>query len=116
MGHTAYHYNHRKNSHPNEIDQDKENGVTKPKWWLPTEVTKILDRKAIQQKMISHHKEDWAQVKTLTNRDKTEDHADPSTPTTFHIDEEPPMADCTIHPDLETWRKVQQQKKDPQTT
>ncbi|KAJ9058539.1 hypothetical protein DSO57_1039749 [Entomophthora muscae] len=80
MGHTAYHCNHRKNSRPNEIDQDKENGMTKvnnkvflcpkPKWWLPTKVTEILDMKAIQQKMMSRHKEDWARVEALTNRDR----------------------------------------------
>ncbi|KAJ9081249.1 hypothetical protein DSO57_1016633 [Entomophthora muscae] len=127
MGHTAYHCSHRKGAHNSEIDQDNENGVThvkgkvflrpKPKWWLPTDVTEILDMKAIQQKMQLRHAEHTTRIEGLTNKDETEDHTDSTSPAVVHIDEKPPMEDRTGHLDLSDWVKAntrpKQTKKEP---
>ncbi|KAJ9075958.1 hypothetical protein DSO57_1030747 [Entomophthora muscae] len=116
MGHTAYSCSHRKGAHKSEIDQDEDNGVTqvgkktflrpKPQLWLPPDVTEFLDMKAIQQTMIIRHIKDRARVEALSNKAKSEDHKDPSTPTMVHIDVEPPVEAQTIHPDLADWKKA----------
>ncbi|KAJ9090455.1 hypothetical protein DSO57_1002350 [Entomophthora muscae] len=123
MGHTAYHCTHRKGCYFSEIDQDKENGVTKvrgktflrlkPKWWLPMEVTEIPNMRAIQQSMATRHKVDWDCVESLSNREVIEDHDNPSTPAPVYMDEEPPLNARTIHPDTEVWHKANNIKKSP---
>ncbi|KAJ9057181.1 hypothetical protein DSO57_1025133 [Entomophthora muscae] len=97
-------------------DQDDKNGVTrvkgkvflrpKPKWWLPTNSTEILDMKAIQQKMKLRHTEDKARIEGLTNKDESKDHMDPRSPAVVHIDKEPPMEDQTSHLDSSNWVKA----------
>ncbi|KAJ9052652.1 hypothetical protein DSO57_1032196 [Entomophthora muscae] len=129
MGHTVYVCSHRKGAHTSEIDQDEENGVTrigkktflrpKPVWWLPPDVMEFLDMQAIQQTMAICHAEDHARVEALSNKSKTGDHSDPSTPATVHIDVEPTAEERTIHPDLEEWKKANNKKapkKKPQKT
>ncbi|KAJ9063284.1 hypothetical protein DSO57_1001722 [Entomophthora muscae] len=116
MGHMAYSCSHRKGAHKSEVDQDEDNGVTrvgkktflrpKPQLWLPPDITDFLNMKAIQQTMITRHTEDRARVEALSNNAKSEDHKDPSTPITVHIDVEPPVGARTIHPDLEDWKKA----------
>ncbi|KAJ9085456.1 hypothetical protein DSO57_1013915 [Entomophthora muscae] len=121
MRHTAFHCTHRKSAHYSEIDQDEDNRVTKvknktflrpkPKWWLPTDVAEILDMKAIQQTMTERHKADWERIEALSNREEAEDHDDPSTPKTVHMDNEPTVADRTIHPDADVWQKANRKTK-----
>ncbi|KAJ9051567.1 hypothetical protein DSO57_1003507 [Entomophthora muscae] len=121
MRHTAFHCTHRKSAHYSEIDQDEGNGVTKvknntffrpkPKWWLPTNVAEILDMKAIKKTMTELHKADWERIEALSNREEAEDHDDPSTPKTVHMDKEPTVADRTIHPDADVWQKANRKTK-----
>ncbi|KAJ9059258.1 hypothetical protein DSO57_1004241 [Entomophthora muscae] len=61
---------------------------------------------AIQQTMATRHAKDRARVEALTNKSKTGDHNNPSTPATVHIDVEPTAEERTIHPDLEDWKKA----------
>ncbi|KAJ9051589.1 hypothetical protein DSO57_1003143 [Entomophthora muscae] len=78
----------------------------KPKWWLPTDVTELLDMKAIQHKMKEQRAKDWRRVDALLNKEGTKDHKNPSTPILAHIDKEPFPTDQTIHPDSEEWQKA----------
>ncbi|KAJ9078782.1 hypothetical protein DSO57_1003246 [Entomophthora muscae] len=81
----------------------------------PPKVTDFLDMQAIQQTMVNRHAEDRARADALTNGSKTEDHKDPSTPVTVHIDVEPPAAERTIHPDLEDWKKANKHTPNPKS-